>query len=202
MDRKAVLMRMAVEFVRGECKRLLDGKFPMDKFVLSKTLRSSYKNPDSIAHKQLADRANDRGTDAYLSNDRIPYVFVVHKEAAAKGQKTLQGDKIETPEQVVLAKLKVDYKHYLLQQIQNPIAQVFALAIEYLDGYNKTKHPQIWEKVYRDQMEKGNGEEIARRKMEEKRAVVAAGLLFDSLVNEYENRLNGRRMMTDFFKKK
>ena len=199
-DRKQLLVQRAVAFVKGECKKLLRGDFPMEEFVLSKTLKASYKNPDSVAHKQLADRANARGTDSFQSNDRVPFVKVFVKET--KGTKMLQGERIETPDFARQAKLKVDFKDYLEHSVQNPVAQVFALATEYLDGYNPTKHPMIWEKVFKDAKEKGLSDEEARKKKEEKRATIAAGLLFDSLIKEYENRLSGQRTLADLWGKK
>lgn len=100
----------------GEVEKLLAGRFSLDRFVVSKTLRAEYKAPDTIAHKVLADRANERGTDNFTSNDRIPFVFTVTPEV--KGQKLLQGDKMDTPSYVVEKGLKVDYRFYLTNQIE------------------------------------------------------------------------------------
>ena len=60
----------------------------------TKSLRSGYKNPQSIAHKVLADRmtARDPGNKPG-PGDRIPFAYI-----ATKDKKALQGDKIETIE--------------------------------------------------------------------------------------------------------
>jgi DNA polymerase elongation subunit (family B) len=52
----------------------------------------------------------------------------------------LQGDRIETPEFIRDGKLKVDYAHYISNQIQNPVCQFYAVVLEQLPGYNPSKH--------------------------------------------------------------
>ena len=105
----------------------------MDKFIISKVLRSEYKNEDSIAHKVLANRMGDRDPGMKpKSNDRIPYAYIVVEEK--KGVKILQGDRIEHPDYIVQNNLKLDYKAYLVNQVQTA-SQIFGLAVEILDGY-------------------------------------------------------------------
>jgi DNA polymerase elongation subunit (family B) len=60
--------------------------------------------------------------------DRLSFVFVA-------GRKGKQGDRIEHVDYVKAKGLKVDTEFYITNQIQNPLAQLFALAIEQLDGY-------------------------------------------------------------------
>ena len=70
LNSKRFFVRRAQDYARQEAKRLLDGGYSLRHFTLSKALRGYYKNPDSIKHKQLAMRANARGTDMFQSNDR------------------------------------------------------------------------------------------------------------------------------------
>ena len=72
---------------------MVDGKVTMDKLLISKSLRSHYKNPKQIAHKVLADRigARDPGNKP-SAGDRIPFAYIVHNDKRA-----LQGEKIEHP---------------------------------------------------------------------------------------------------------
>ena len=90
----------------------------------AKSLRAEYKNPDQIAHKVLADRANERGSNSFGSSDRVPYLFFAQKDTK---NKILTGEKIETPEFLRQNGLKIDYKHYLTNQIAKPVAQIFGL---------------------------------------------------------------------------
>ena len=49
--------------------------------TITKSLKSYYKNPESIAHKVLADRIGEREPgNKPLPSDRIPYVYIIKKE--------------------------------------------------------------------------------------------------------------------------
>lgn len=87
----------------------------------------------SIAHRKLADRMEERDAgNKPQVGDRLSYVYVANRRDEKK-----QGDKIESVEYVREKKLKPDVEFYITNQIQNPVAQLFALAIEDLDGYKK-----------------------------------------------------------------
>ena len=184
-DVKTRLIEEALRFLDTETKKLLSDKFRKDRFVVSKTLKSSYKKPESIAHKMLAERANERGTDSFQSNDRVPYVHIV--VPSKKGEKLLQGDRIETPDFAAANKLRIDYKHYLERQIETPVAQVFALVLEQLDGYQKRRAE--YDKMLRD-----------TDKLQDTRTRIAADILFKGFYLEYERKLSGNKSMNDFFK--
>lgn len=113
----------AIEFTKKTLSDIMKCKFGLDKFVITKTLRSDYKNRESISHAVLADRmkARDPG-NAPVSNDRIPYVFVV-----PNGPVNLQGDRIEHVDYVVQNKLKIDYLYYITNQIMKPALQFLEL---------------------------------------------------------------------------
>ena len=118
-------------FVRNVLVDILNNRVPIEKFIVSKSLRDDYKNPEQIAHRVLADRmtARDPGT-APKVGDRIQYVYVAENKDASK-----QGDRIENVEYVRANNLKPDTHFYVTNQIQNPVAQLFALCLEQLDGY-------------------------------------------------------------------
>ena len=108
----------------------MDGFYPIDKFIISKTLKSKYKKPQTIAHKVLADRmgVRDPGNKPQV-NDRIPFVYVVTKVSKQKKKDILQGDLIEHPDFVIKNKLKIDYLYYLEHQIINPATQILELMV-------------------------------------------------------------------------
>ncbi len=125
----------AIKFIQEACNKILAGGYGMDKFIMSKTLKDSYANPEGIAHKVLADRMGERDPGSKPQvNDRIPFVYVEHDVAIKclkeKKKNILQGDKIEHPDYIVKNKLPVDYLHYITNQIMNPVCQVFDLVIE------------------------------------------------------------------------
>ena len=122
----------AVEFVKDSLSQLIKGQIPLEKLMITKSLRSGYKNPNQIAHKVLADRMGARDTgNKPRPGDRIQYVYIEAPHAK------LQGDKIETPEYVKSNKLKLDYKHYITNQIMKPVQQVFALVLESIPEFEK-----------------------------------------------------------------
>ena len=58
-------------------RKIVNGKEDISMFILSKTLNSYYKNPESIAHKVLADRIGRRDPgNKPKANDRIPYAYI------------------------------------------------------------------------------------------------------------------------------
>jgi DNA polymerase elongation subunit (family B) len=119
----------AAAFVKKATRDLLAGKFALSKLTITKSLRAGYADPTRIAHKVLADRIAERDPGNKPStSDRIPFVFFENP----KGK--LSGDKIELPSYIKEHGLRPDFKHYITNQIANPVSQVFALGLEYLSG--------------------------------------------------------------------
>jgi len=118
----------AVEYTREVLRKLMDGQYPIDKFLISKTLKAKYKKPSTIAHKVLADRMaqRDPGNKPQI-NDRIPFVYIVKDLGRKKQKDILQGELIEHPEYVVKNNLKIDYLYYLEHQIIIPASQILEL---------------------------------------------------------------------------
>jgi len=130
----------SVKFLKEELQDLVNGKTDLKDLIISKTLRSSYKDPTKIAHKVLADRIGIRDAgNKPASNDRIAYIYI--KAPNAK----LQGDKIETPEFIKENGLEPDYLHYITNQIMKPILQLYALCITDLNDYKESY--DYWDKI-------------------------------------------------------
>jgi len=122
-------------FVKDMLIKVLQNKVPLDKFIITKQLRDDYKNPEQIAHRVLADRMEERDAgNKPQVGDRLSFIFV-------SGREGKQGDRIEHIDYVKEKGLKPDAEFYITNQIQNPVAQLFALAIEEVDGYKKKKYP-------------------------------------------------------------
>ena len=208
------MVRKAEEWVMKEAQRLLDGKFTMDKFIITKSLRAEYKNEESIAHKVLANRIGDRDPgNKPKSNDRIPFAFVVVKEK--KGEKLLQGDRIEHPDYINENELKLDYKIYLNRQVEKPVSQLFGLVIELLKGYINNKYsfviPDVDKLASFDRIGDVPGisniqrEEIRKdirkiqKKRDEQRTKASSQILFGRMIAKYDTIKSGNRMLTEFF---
>ena len=214
LDIKKYMVRKAEEWVMKEAQRLLDGKFTMDKFIITKSLRAEYKNEESIAHKVLANRMGDRDPgNKPKSNDRIPFAYIVVNEK--KGEKILQGDRIEHPNYINENKLKLDYKVYLNNQVEKPVSQLFGLVIELLRGYVNNKYsfviPDVDKLASFDRIGDVPGitnvqrEEIKKdirkvqKKRDEQRTKASSQILFGSMVAKYDTIKSGNRMLTEFF---
>jgi DNA polymerase elongation subunit (family B) len=111
----------------------------------------------------------DAGTAPQLG-DRLPYIYVSNRKVEKK-----QGDKIEHVDYVKAKGLKPDTEFYITNQIQNPVAQLFALSIENLEGY---KPKQNYEKMLHEFMEKGLDEEEATLKVLDKKEKELDSILF------------------------
>jgi DNA polymerase elongation subunit (family B) len=167
-------IRAAQKFVQDMLLKVVKNELPLEKFIVTKQLRDDYKNPDQIAHRVLADRmeARDPG-NAPQVGDRLAYVYVSNRKDEKK-----QGDRIEQVDYVKEKGLKPDTEFYISNQIQNPVAQLFALAIEQIDGYRKKVD---YESLYSEFLEKFNGDEeeatlaVLKRKEKELDSILFLG---------------------------
>ena len=189
----------ALKFFVDSVKELLEGKEDIQNLVITKTLRAEYKAPQSIAHKVLADRMAERDPgNKPQSNDRIPFVYIQTKEI--KGEKLLQGDKVEHPEYIKQhPKIKPDFRYYLDHQIKVPCIQLFALVLEQLPGYNPN-----WfdESIVRKLKEKGKSQKDIDDKIADHREKEAEKLIIGDILRIDTNRRSGNSMITDFFVKR
>ena len=190
----------AIDFLKSCLKNIVDEKYAMDKLIITKSLRSGYKNPKSIAHKVLSDRitARDPGNKP-SSGDRIPFVYI-----AIKDKKALQGEKIETPTYIIENGLKIDYSFYITNQIMKPVQQVFALVLEKIWEMNK-KLPKL--KQFKKDVETLRKEYIDdsckfEEKLEAMRCKEIKALLFDEYLRVTNNEKEGVQSLTKFFIKK
>jgi DNA polymerase elongation subunit (family B) len=190
----------AIDFLRGCLQNIVEEKYPIDKLIITKSLRSGYKNPQSIAHKVLADRmtARDPGNKPG-PGDRIPFAYI-----STKDKKALQGEKIETPTFINENNLKLDYSFYITNQIMKPVQQVFALVLEKIWEMQR-KLPKIKQhkkeidnlrKEYYDDNEK------FEEKVETLRCKEIKALLFDEYLRETNNEKAGVQSLDKFFMKK
>jgi DNA polymerase elongation subunit (family B) len=127
------------QYVKDMLVKVIQNKIPLDKFIITKQLRDDYKNPEQIAHRVLADRMEERDAgNKPQVGDRLSFVFVAGREGK-------QGERIDHIDYVREKGLKPDAEFYITNQIQNPVAQLFALAIEEVEGYSKKSYPTFSE---------------------------------------------------------
>lgn len=194
-------VQKATEYLDVALNDLIKGNVPMDKLMITRALRSDYKNPQTIAHKVLADRIGKRDPgNKPKPGDRIKFVFV-HQPSG--GKKLLLGERIETPEFISENKIKIDYTYYITNQLMKPLQQLFGLALEKIWEYQK-KPGAI--KTYRKdllQMEKEfrDNYELFTKKKEKYCSLKVKVLLFDKILNKITNERECVHMITDFYTK-
>jgi DNA polymerase elongation subunit (family B) len=191
-------IKKAQKFVQEMLVKVLENKVPIEKFIVSKSLRDDYaamaKDYDGRAtlpaHRVLADRmeARDAGT-APKVGDRLQYVYVAEYKNKSK-----QGDKIEHLDYVRSHKMKPDVNFYITNQIQNPVAQLFALCIEQLDGYISPR--KSYSTIYNEHFAKLKDEEEATLATLKKKEEQLNSIMFLK-----SPKFTGQQPITNFFRK-
>jgi DNA polymerase elongation subunit (family B) len=188
----------AIKFLKASLQNLVDEKVPMDKLIISKSLRSGYKNPAQIAHKVLADRMGKRDPGNKPSiGDRIPFVYIQNPD-----KKALQGERIEHPDYIQANKIKPNYAFYITNQIMKPIQQVFALVLENIPSY-KRQVPGLKRTIdgWIDKLKDESTDEKIRKKIADIRNKEVKKILFDEYLIEIDNSTKGNQNIMSFFKK-
>jgi DNA polymerase elongation subunit (family B) len=189
----------AIKYLDTSLTSLIAGTVPTDKLEITKALRGYYKNPQQIAHRVLADRIGQRDPgNMPKPGDRMKFIHVV-----TSNKKALQGEKIETPEYIAQAKLKIDYDFYITNQLLKPICQFMGLALEQI-WKNQGKWSAI--KKFNDELkeiEKENPDfELFIKKKEKFCSEKVKALLFDKYLLQIKNEKNRNQPITNFFTKK
>jgi DNA polymerase elongation subunit (family B) len=192
----------AAEFLKTCLQNMVEEKYGMEKLVITKSLRSGYKNPNQIAHKVLADRLGRRDPGNKPSvGDRIPFVYIENPD-----KKALQGERIETPDYIIAQKgqVKINYAFYITNQIMKPVQQLFALVLEQMKDFKQKKGHTL--RSWKAALEKLEKEYPEPEKMKEKedslRNKEVKALLFDPYLRHTNNVKNGNSAISGFFKAK
>ena len=179
----------SIKFVNESVQNMIEEKYPIEKLLVTKSLRGYYKNPKQIAHKVLADRIGLREQgNKPGAGDRMNYAYVKNDN-----KKALQGEKIETPEFIKNNNLKLDFGHYISNQIMKPLLQLFALELEnikefkdkqfYIKEYNDKK-TLTWDQELEKLKTKWTEPEKFTKKYEELRCKEVKSLIFDKFLKE------------------
>ena len=118
----------AVKFTKSRLLKIITGKYNIDKFIISKTLKDKeeYAGEDGWkrqAHVVLADRMAQRDPgNKPQSNDRIPFVYIETNKNVK-----LQGERVENPSYILENNMKIDFLFYITYQIMKPAKQFLEL---------------------------------------------------------------------------
>jgi len=117
----------AVAHVCDVLEGIAQNRYDMENFVITKSLKSGYKQPESLAHVVLANRIAKRDPGKKpVVGDRMMYLAV---EVKAGHEKDKLGERVETPDYVTEHGLSVDYAYYIEKQIQTPVVQILELIL-------------------------------------------------------------------------
>ena len=186
-------IQKSIEFLNTMLDNIINKEINIDKLIITKSLRSFYKNPKQIAHAVLANRIGVRDPGNKPSpGDRIPYVYIL-----TKGKK-LQGDKIETIQFIKQENLKIDYCFYISNQIMKPVLQIYSLVLYDIKSFQRRKKSFIQElKSIRANEENNETYYKKEQKLKDKEV---EKLLFQKYLIQGKNDKNNNQMITQFFK--
>lgn len=179
---KEQVVHKAVEFVKQSLEDVVNEKYSQQKLIITKSLRSYYKNPKQIAHNVLAMRIGEREQgNQPKPGDRIEFIYIENKD-----KKALQGEKIETPAFIEKNKLKIDYSFYITNQIMKPLQQVFALILEEMEDFiaKRGLSMKSWKADIEKLETKWPDKEKFAKKYEEFRCKEVKSILFDQFINK------------------
>jgi DNA polymerase elongation subunit (family B) len=202
-------VRRGLDALARIVSELVDGTVPLEDLIISKTLKGSYKNPDQIPHKTLAERMGRRDSGSKPPpNSRVPYIFV-ELAGGCQGiggkRKLLQGDRIEHPDYIRANRIKPDLLYYLETQIAGYAVQLLGVIVERLPGY---PHPEgYWEALERDMLAAlrhtdctlPQAERRARVKFDAQRQGLARDLVFGPVIAAMRLRRDRQSLITSFF---
>jgi DNA polymerase elongation subunit (family B) len=172
----------SVKFLNECLGKLINCEYPIEKLLVTKSLRGYYKNPKQIAHKVLAERIGLRDSgNKPSSGDRMYYAYIVNSN-----KKALQGEKIETPDFIKHNGLQLDYSHYISNQIMKPLLQLYALDLENMSEFKKKRGVtlQSWHNELAKLREKWSDPEKYEKKLEELKCKEIKSLLFDKYLKD------------------
>jgi len=117
----------ALDAARTIILDVLSGKYPLENFIVSKALRSGYKNPMSLPHVVVSQKLRERGNPPSMG-ERIPYVFV-RSETNPDG---LQSQRAECPDYVRehAGDIELDLLYYVKNQLLTPIITLLDVLVD------------------------------------------------------------------------
>jgi DNA polymerase elongation subunit (family B) len=182
----------SIEFLHKQLTQMSEHKTPIEKLIISKSLRSFYKNPKQIAHNVLAERIGIRDPgNKPAPGDRIPYIYILNPKSK------LQGEKIEIPDYIKEHKLKIDFGFYISNQIMKPVLQIYSLILYDLKEFRRRKAGFLMElETLRMNLEP----EKYEKKEQQMKLKEVEKILFEKYLREDKNIKAGNRPITSFFK--
>ena len=184
----------ALNFLSVSLDNIVNERVPMNKLIITKSLNSTYKNPNQIAHKVLANRITEREPgNKPSSGDRIPFIYIHTNNKTA-----LQGEKIETPAFIIEHKLKIDYSFYITNQIMKPLQQLFSLVLEKIWKLQNKQSKIVQFKREVETIRRSTPYDKIEDKIETLKNKEVKSLLFDEYLRKTNNVKTGNQDITQW----
>ncbi|MEM5871623.1 MAG: DNA-directed DNA polymerase [Candidatus Aenigmatarchaeota archaeon] len=112
-------IKLAVKYFRNTIKNIINGKVPINKLVITKTMSKKAEGYEGIQpHAELVKKLKKRTpADAPGIGDRIGYVIIKGLELVSK--------RAEDPLYVLEKGLEIDSKYYIESQLLPPLERIF-----------------------------------------------------------------------------
>lgn len=114
----------ALAAARSHVAAILAGTYDIDKFVVSKALRSDYKN-EKQPHLYVARKLAARRGFPVPSGSRVPYIFVKDLD----NPDCLQAERAEDPEYAAANKMPLDLLYYVEHQVMSPVCALLDVLV-------------------------------------------------------------------------
>jgi len=186
----------AASSVINYINNMVNEKIKLEKLIITKSLNGFYKNPDSIAHKVLADRMakRDPGNKPAVGS-RIPYIYIQTKKSIK-----LQGDRIEHPSYIKTKKLKPDYAFYISNQIMKPVTQIFSLILNNLTKFKNTNMKLNYNRKLIILKNKYKNDKLKlKKKIIDLKDSMVKDIIFSDALRHSLNKKNKQYTIQDFF---
>lgn len=214
-------MEDVLSYLNDCMRKLVLGHIPIEKLIVSKSLKGFYKNPQSIAHKVLADRIASRDPgNAPRPGERVQFVYIVHENPRA-----LLGERVEIPIFIQEKHLQIDYSYYVTNQLMRPLLQLLGSSLLDLIAIKHPvskvvlirKHKMQLENIYRsclkdagDQTDTGElgpkGIELEAKQREKYSSSIIKDLIFGDILTELntakdrmKTKREGNQLITAYF---
>jgi DNA polymerase delta subunit 1 len=112
----------ALEYVQGEILRMLRGDVPFEEYVMSKSLRSNYKNTN-LPHLIVSQKRQRRGGTPFRSGERVPFVYTQTSTDMDLGI----SQRAEDAEYAKDHDIPIDTLYYIKNQVLSPLVTLLQL---------------------------------------------------------------------------
>jgi DNA polymerase elongation subunit (family B) len=112
----------ALVYVQEQILDMLNGKVPFEEYIMSKSLRSNYKNTN-LPHLIVSKKRQQRGGNAFHSGERVPFVYVQSDTDMDLGI----SQRAEDAEYAKDNNIPIDILYYIKNQVLTPLVTLLQL---------------------------------------------------------------------------